>query len=156
MTAVPPKGEPVDFKTISEKWSVYEIKDKLPVKLKARLIVNKIIITEEKDQLGFPVYSPGASNPIFVTFAPKELRGEPTIPPPTREQLRDSKKIDLGVVPKEEPWNEYQLDDGTIIRSRIVVTGVLKAPFYALDGDPLYIVSHDIGGRIIPKGVERA
>jgi hypothetical protein len=150
---VVPKGEPVDFEVVTERWAVYQVHDKVPVILKARLILNKVIRTEEKDQMGYPVYSPGTANPIFVTFAPKELRGEPTNPPPTPAQIHEAQKIDLKFTAKEEPWNEYQLRDGMTIRTRIVVTGVLKTPFFVSDGDPLYIVSHDTGGRMIPKGV---
>lgn len=153
---IPSRGEPVDFELISEKWSEYEVKDKLPVKLRARLVLNKILVSDTKDESGFPAYVPGTSNPIFVTFAPKEIRGEPTNPPPTPAQIRDAQKIDLSFTVKEEPWNEYKLVDGTIIRIRLVVTGVLRTPFYAADGDPLYIVSHDASGRMIPKGVTPA
>lgn len=153
---IPPRGEPIDFEVTSEKWSEYVINDKLPVKLRARLVVNKILVTETKGELGFPTYVPGTASPIFVTFAPKEMRGEPTNPPPTPEQIRDAQKIDVPFTVKEESWNEYKLIDGTIIRIRLMVTGVLRTPFYAADGDPLYAVSHDTSGRMIPKGVTPA
>ncbi len=153
MNAIPPQGEPVEFEVVSEKWAIYEVKDKLPVILKARLILNKIIRTDLKDQMGYPMYSPGTSTPTFVTFAPRGLRQTPTIPPPTPDQIRDCPKIDLKFSVKEEPWNEYRLSDGTVIRTRITVLGVLKTPFFVADGDPMYIVSHDTSGRMIPKGV---
>jgi hypothetical protein len=143
------KGEVAEFELVSEGWSIYRIKDKIPVLLKARLILTKVIKSEMLDSLGQPVYATGASPPIFVTFAPPEARGTATIPPPTPEQLNQSVVANLEVETVEEPWNEYKLKDGTIIRQKIVVTGVMRTSLFAMDGDPLYIINHQTVGRII-------
>jgi hypothetical protein len=149
MSELLPKGEPVDFDVVAEHWSVYRVKDKAPVILKARVILTKTIRTTETNELGQPVYATGTGNIILVTFAPSEMRGVPTIPPPSSEQIAKSLLGDLEFETIEEPWNEYKLKDGTIVHMKAIVTGVMKTPFFSADGDPLYYVNHQRVGRII-------
>jgi hypothetical protein len=144
-----PRGEPVDFDVVAEHWSVYRVKDKSPVILKARIVLTKAIRTTETNELGEPVYATGTGNIILVTFAPPEIRGPPTIPLPSNEQIAKSLLGDLGFDTIEEPWNEYKLKDDTIVRMKVVLTGVTKTPFFSADGDPLYYVNHQRVGRII-------
>jgi hypothetical protein len=157
LTAISLKGEVVEFEVVSEKWSVYNIKDRVPVPLKARLILTKVIRADMVDSLGQPIYATGESAPTFVTFAPPSIRGPPTIPPPTPEQMNQAIVENLEVEPVDEPWNEYRLKDGTIIRQKIVVTGAVRTSLFALDGDPLYVINHQtIGRTIIPPELRRS
>lgn len=149
MAEAVPKGESIDFDVTAERWSVYKVKDKVPVILKARIILTKVIRTSEFDELGQPLYAAGTGNVILVSFAPPEIRGAPTIPSPSNEQISQSLAGDLEFETIEEPWNEYRLKDGTNMRIKIVVTGVIRTSLYAADGDPLYFVNHQRIGRII-------
>lgn len=149
MGTIVPQGEVIDFEPVSEKWSTYIVNDKAPVVMKARVVVTKIIRTGQIDKVGQPMYAVGMSSPIVVSFAPAAIRGTPTIPPPSPQQLAISLTEDLKFEPKEEPWNEYKLKDETVLRLKLVITGVLKSPFFTADGDPFYSISHSVNTRII-------
>jgi hypothetical protein len=42
-----------------------------------------------------------------------------------------------------EHWNEYLLDDGSVVRIKLVVTEVLKVKdMYDQQGNPAYVVQH--------------
>jgi len=41
----------------------------------------------------------------------------------------------------KEDWNEYQINDGTIVRLKVVVTNVARiTDKYDNDGNPIYVV----------------
>jgi hypothetical protein len=41
----------------------------------------------------------------------------------------------------KEDWNEYQVNDGVIIRMKVVVTNIAKIPDkYDPEGNPIYVV----------------
>lgn len=44
----------------------------------------------------------------------------------------------LNFVAEQEPWNVYRLEDGTIIRARLVMTRILKTDRLTDDGFPVY------------------
>ena len=49
----------------------------------------------------------------------------------------------VGFEPVEEPWSEYILDDGRILRVKLVVTKIIKDPDQLLpDGNPIFNVAH--------------
>jgi len=41
-----------------------------------------------------------------------------------------------------ERWKVYELSDGTILRAKLEVTGILRTDKYGPDGDPLYVVNN--------------
>lgn len=139
----------MDFETITEGWSVYNVKDKVSVTVKARIVVVKAVRTTEFNDSGDPVYAIATGDVMLGTFAPPEIRGSPTVPPPTKEQIANSVVVDLPFEVIEEPWNEYKLKDGTIVRVKIVVTGVMSTPFYGMDGDPVYYINYQRVSRIV-------
>jgi hypothetical protein len=54
-------------------------------------------------------------------------------------------EIDVTEVPilkSEERWNEYELEDGSIIRFKATATGVLRLEHHGPDGNPVYIVQN--------------
>lgn len=154
--AIPVKGKPMDFQIVREVWSTYTVKDKLPVQLKGRVILIKVLKTETFNALGEPIYGTGTANPIVVTIAPPELAGPPTIPVPTQETLSKAELIELEFERLEEPWNEYRLADGTTVNVRLVMNSVRRTPFFGMDGDPLYTVGNDVNTHLsIPKELRR-
>jgi hypothetical protein len=49
--------------------------------------------------------------------------------------------VELGYRPEGEYWNEYLLDDGTVLRFKGVVTGVFRVEGqYDPEGNPMYAV----------------
>jgi hypothetical protein len=49
--------------------------------------------------------------------------------------------VDLDFKALKEEWNEYQVNDGSIIRMKVVVTNIAKIiDRYDTDGNPIYVV----------------
>lgn len=49
--------------------------------------------------------------------------------------------LDMDFKSLKEDWNEYQINDGTIIRMKVVVTNVAKIPDrYDPEGNPIYLL----------------
>lgn len=150
------RGKPIEFDVVSETWSTYTIKDKLPVPLRGRVILTKVLKTDFFNELGEPMYATGTANPIFVTLAPRELAGAPTVPSPTQEQMSKAEFVDLEFERISEPWNEYKLRDGTIVMVKVLASNVRRTPFFVMDGDPLYFVSHDVSVRLnVPRDLRK-
>jgi hypothetical protein len=56
--------------------------------------------------------------------------------------MRDG--TELGFRPTGEYWNEYLLDDGSVVRVKVVMTGVIRLDgMYDADGEPVYAVKHN-------------
>jgi hypothetical protein len=145
---IPVKGKSIEFQALREAWSMYIIRDKSPVQLKARIILTKVLKADSYNALGEPIYATGTATPIIVTVAPPELTGPPTLPPPTQDAFSRVELTELEFERVEEPWNEYKLTDGTVVRIRVLLTGIRRSPFFGLDGDPLYTVTSDVSTHI--------
>jgi hypothetical protein len=134
--------EPIEFRVIREDWNEYELEDSgHKVRLRGRLVVTKIRLDERRPRApGFGI----GSRDIWVSFAPKELRGKPTLPPPTQEEIEAN--IIVPEVPfraVRETWNEYDVENKGIVRVKPVLIRVSKTSLYAVDGDPLYLIRSD-------------
>lgn len=84
---------PAGLRGPEEPWNEYILSD--GTKLRQKLVLIYVArIAGAYDQLGRPIYQP-AFNLSFSVVAPKELRGQPSIPPPdmrevARRRLRSS------------------------------------------------------------------
>lgn len=65
---------------------------------------------------------------------------------------------EVGFRPAGEHWNEYLLDDGTVVRIKLVVTSVVRVDGqFDNDGDPLYMVnSTNVMGVSSPEDLRRS
>jgi len=64
---------------------------------------------------------------------------ERTIKVPFEGKIAEGIEMDYKSV--KEDWNEYQTNDGTIIRLKVVVTNIAKlADKYDKDGNPVYVI----------------
>lgn len=56
-----------------------------------------------------------------------------------------------------EPWCEYQLEDGTVVRIRATMSGAAKDELnYLADGSPAHGVSHTMQvGFDVPEGLRK-
>jgi hypothetical protein len=63
----------------------------------------------------------------------------------------------IPVTSSQEPWSEYILDDGSLLRLKTVVTEVYKIDgFYTAEGDPVYqIKSKNIVSAISPEELKK-
>lgn len=70
-------------------------------------------------------------------------------------QLHDATFIP--VTSSQEQWNEYLLDDGTLIRMKTVVTEIYRIDdLLGAEGDPLYhIKSKNIASAVPPEGLKK-
>jgi hypothetical protein len=126
----------VNFKAAEENWSEYELSDKTIIRIK---VVPLKFFKKDKN-------IPVNSTVLMVTFSPPELRGDPSaIPMPTTpaEAEKALNEIDMKFDTLKEPWNEYELDDVKLFL-KTVVTSVSSTKLYDLQGDPIYLVSHQI------------
>lgn len=50
---------------------------------------------------------------------------------------------EVPIIKSQENFNEYELEDGSVIRLKVVATAVLRIEGqYTPDGDPLYLVKN--------------
>jgi len=58
-----------------------------------------------------------------------------------RKNIDMSKTVDLDWTSEKEYWNEYKLDDGTVLKVKIVLRGVRRAEQHNTDGTPIYLIN---------------
>ena len=57
--------------------------------------------------------------------------------------FKDGKMVDaveVGFAVVKEEWNEYKLEDGTIIRFKSVVTQIARTKEYNENNEPIYVI----------------
>ena len=64
---------------------------------------------------------------------------------PRRVQINyNGEQVEAEKIPVEsmrEEWNQYFLQDGTVLRARLIVSEVLRViDRYTGDGDPIYVI----------------
>jgi hypothetical protein len=61
------------------------------------------------------------------------------VSPVTQRQV-DAEQVDFDA--KAEPWAAYELSDGTMLKMRVILTGVMRIEGeYDQSGNPIYVVS---------------
>jgi hypothetical protein len=146
------KADAVEFSMKDEPWVKYKLED--GTSLFGRLIITKIFRGTDYDPTGQPVYAWSSQN-LFTTIAPKALRSTPTNPPPT---TLDPNSVSTTHVDFErvgvEKWNVYELSDGSVLRAKLEITGILRTDKYGPDGEPLYVVNAQLIPRIkVPESL---
>ncbi|MGO9590372.1 MAG: hypothetical protein ACLP3K_10055 [Candidatus Acidiferrales bacterium] len=55
---------------------------------------------------------------------------------------QDMEVAEVPVVKADEPWSRYELEDGSVIRHKAVVTSIarLEGQYNPADGKPIYLV----------------
>ena len=146
------RASAVEFIVRDEPWVKYKLDD--GTFLFGRLIIPKVYRGEDYDPTGQPIYAWSSQN-LFTTICPRSLRGTPTNPPPTQidPTRTNTTAVDFERVGPER-WNVYELTDGTILRAKLEITGILRTDKYGPDGDPLYIVNNQPITRVkVPEGL---
>jgi hypothetical protein len=57
----------------------------------------------------------------------------------SKEAFTGAKEIDFSE--EKEYWNEYRLEDGTILKVKLVLRGVKRLEKYEPDGSPIYAIN---------------
>ena len=146
------KADPVEFSMKDEPWVKYKLED--GTSLFGRLVITKIFRGTDYDPTGQPVYAWSSQN-LFTTISPKALKSTPTNPPPT---TLDPGSVNTTHVDFEkvgvERWNVYELSDGSVLRAKLEITGILRTDKYGPDGEPLYVVNAQMIPRIkVPENL---
>src|SRR5437870_13469352 len=140
------KATAIEFAVKDEPWIKYKLED--GTLLFGRLIIPKIFRSNDHDFSGNPIYAWSSQN-LFTTICPQTLRGTPTVPVPTTLDPRtmNTTAVDFERVGPEK-WNVYELSDGSVLRAKLEITGILRTDRYGNDGDPLYVVNAQMIPRI--------
>ncbi|ADB57629.1 hypothetical protein [Archaeoglobus profundus] len=149
----------LDFKTIREEWMNIQLEDGTVIRFKSVLV--RVFETGRHDPItGEPIYHVEGQN-IVVARAPDELKGAPSdFIPPIPELVKKKKPIEVkikGITGDE--WNEYELETGKRIKTKTVITKVLRIDgYYDRYGNPIYIVqsqmiatSSPTRHKVVPK-----
>lgn len=140
------KATPVEFVMKDEPWTKFKLED--GTLLFARLTLLKIYRSNDYDATGAPVYGWSSQN-LVSTICPPALRGTPTTPAPT---IVDPSTVNITYVDFErvgpEKWNVYDLLDGSVLRAKLEITGVMRTDKFGADGEPLYIVNNQMIQRM--------
>ncbi len=130
-----------NFKVLKDEWSEYILEDKTIIRIKT--IPLKIIIQDSKYGVNTTI--------ALAAFSPKELKGEPSDKKVDNSQAINSfDKADLTFEPKKEPWNEYELEDGTKLFLKTIAVQVSRTKLFDLYGDPIYWVNHQLISKKYP------
>lgn len=146
------KANAIEFTVKDEPWTKYKLED--GTLLFGRLIIAKTFRGDEHDATGQPVYAWTSQN-LFATIAPKTLKGMPTLPPPTSLDPSNvnTTHVDFERVGSEK-WNVYEFSDGSVLRAKLEITGILRTDKYGPDGDPLYVVNAQLVPRLkVPENL---
>jgi len=145
MTSAPKEVRELKFKVLKEDWFVYKLKDGSIIKIKPVLI--SVYETDMiSPETGKPILAFKGQN-IVVVKSPEGLKGEPTLPlPPPSEALKLSKEeVDVEESIYEPPWNRYELENGDVIKQKLVLINVYKIKgMYDVEGNPYYVVQSQI------------
>jgi hypothetical protein len=74
--------------------------------------------------------------------------------------LPDGRTVEATIMPFQaggEHWNEYLVDDGTVVKIKLVVTEILRVDGeYDAKGDPLYLIqSQNITNVSAPENLRK-
>lgn len=125
----------VDFKVHKEEWSIFQLAD--DTTLKSKLVL--INIFGRRSGKGFE--GTLQIQNVLGVFSPEELRGKPS-KPYTKEELANSivkDDVDIAKV-IQQPWNEYELDDGTLVKIKNVPVHIARTSRFDREGMPIYFV----------------
>ena len=146
------KATPIGFAVKDEPWMKYKLED--GALLFGRLIISKIFRSNDYDATGQPIYGWSSQN-LVSTICPTTLKGNPTIPLPTTldPSTLNTTYVDFERVGPEK-WNVYELTDGSLLRAKLEITGVLRTDKFGPDGEPLYIVNNQVIQRMkVPESL---
>lgn len=118
---------PLDFVVTREDWCRYDLSDNSILKVK--VVLTKVYKTQ--GQLMCEIH------PIHVILTNE--RGDPDTKAYSAEDLKASINRDIRFTTLIEDWNEYVVDDGTIIKIRPLVLKIAKTSKFDSKGFPKYI-----------------
>jgi hypothetical protein len=136
--------EYIDFEIINESWNIYALEDKSVLKFK--LLLLKVIPIPTTDATVDTTADYALNTRIvFASLVPKELKGTPSTPnqPNVQSNIEiEQKDIPFKII--EESWNEYKLENGTILKVKPAITRIDRLKIYDKYGEPQYSIMNQI------------
>ncbi len=63
---------------------------------------------------------------------------------------------EVGFKGLKEEWNEYQAEDGTVLRLKVVVSEIFRLDEYDQDNKPIYVIkSSNVLSSSVPEHLKR-
>ena len=129
----------VDFEIEKEVWNSYDLAD--GTRIKSRAILVKLVRVPSQN-VGESLYNATFQNVLsaFVHPRNKGSGGRPY----TDQEIKGLSKEEVNFTTEYEDWNIYRLPDGTRMKTKLVVSSILKVKqegVYNVFGEPLYVVN---------------
>lgn len=132
------KEAEIDFEVLREPWNKYSVED--GSYLKARFVVTKFKKREPTTAEEMLQYGVEGKNLMVAYNVPDELKGTPSTRTYSPEEIRENLK-DMRYSIVFEEWNEYVLEDGTVMRIKSSATEIARTDKFDRNGDPVYFVN---------------
>jgi len=142
--------EDVDFDIINEKWSYFKLKD--GTLLRGRVIIRKIV-RKGFHPIGYPNYDIDYTI-VYSARVPKEFLREPSSKAPKiiKENVEAEFNYPDDIEILKDNVQEYETDDGFIVKVKFVPMKVLKLKQSNRYGEPIYVIYSQILINLIKKG----
>jgi hypothetical protein len=130
----------VDFDIEKEVWNTYDLVDGTRVKMRSVLI--KLVRFPSSAKVGEFDYNASFQN-LVTAFVHPRNKG-PTGRQYTEQEIASLPKEDVNFTTECEDWNIYKLPDGTRLKTKLVVSSILKITepgVYNLFGEPIYVTN---------------
>jgi hypothetical protein len=149
----------VQFQAPSEHWNEYLVDDGSVIKLKT--VTSEVLRIEgEYDPEGNPIYLVKSTNIVTVS-APEKLRDVRGRRKRIQSGNETLEAIEIPFQTGGEHWNQYDLEDGSMVRLKTVTTEILRVegkrdaegnPGYVVKSRNIVMVSAPENLRLPPKG----
>lgn len=124
----------VKFDVTKEVWNVYRLND--GTVLRTKLVLIKIV--RGLDAKGVVGYNFNSQNHI-AAFTSSDKKGTPSTMRYSPQELQSSIVEDMDFQVENEDWNIYELEDGTRIDIKLILTRVAKTDKCDPAGSPIYL-----------------
>ena len=65
--------------------------------------------------------------------------------------------VEVEFKPLSESWNEYETEDGAIVRVKLIVSRIIRTEKYKEDGEPIYVIkSSNVASVKVPVNLMKS
>ena len=141
----------VDFRVAREDYCRYQLVDGTLLKVKVCML--KIAESTGRGPGGYPSFAFHFNN-VVTTLVPDRLKSDPSS---GAVELDMQLAKEIAFEEQDNPWQEYELLDGFLVRVKPVVTKIFKHDAYNAFGEPIYVVPNiQLIHDVVRAGPERA
>lgn len=140
----------IDFEIEKEVWNTYDLAD--GTRLKSRTVLFKLA-RSPTEKAGEFAYNAAFQNLVSAFVHPRN-KGAPSARQYTEQEMATLPKEEVNFTTEYEDWNIYKLPDGSRLKTKLVVSSILKVKLegaFNLFGEPLYVVNQTNIVAPVPK-----